>query len=76
MRGAIDYQYSWKFNLCYCDVINADGGTRTASINGGFLALAMALKRLPDLIIDKITVAISVGKVNGQIVDDLDYEMD
>ena len=81
LRGAIDLS-NIPGNSIYvdCDVINADGGTRTASINGGFLALAMALKkRLPDLIIDKkITpiAAISVGKVNGQIVDDLDYEMD
>jgi len=63
-----------------CDVINADGGTRTASINGGYLALALAIKkRLPELFDgNKITpiAAISVGKVNGEIVDDLDYEMD
>ena len=81
LRGAIDLS-NIPGNSIYvdCDVINADGGTRTASINGGFLALAIALKkRLPDLIIDKeITpiAAISVGKVNGKIVDDLDYEMD
>ncbi|MEC8048585.1 MAG: ribonuclease PH [Chloroflexota bacterium] len=81
LRGTIDLS-NIPGNSIYvdCDVINADGGTRTASINGGFLALAIALKkRLPDLIIDKeITpiAAISVGKVNGKIVDDLDYEMD
>ena len=81
LRGAVDLS-DIPGNSIYvdCDVINADGGTRTASINGGFLALALALKKkLPNLIIDKeITpiAAISVGKVNGQIVDDLDYEMD
>ena len=81
LRGTIDLS-NIPGNSIYvdCDVINADGGTRTASINGGFLALAIALKkRLPSLIIDKeITpiAAISVGKVNGEIVDDLDYEMD
>jgi len=63
-----------------CDVINADGGTRTASINGGFVAIALALKnKYPDLYKNKIlnpVGAISVGKVNGKIVDDLDYDQD
>ena len=63
-----------------CDVINADGGTRTASINGGFVAIALALKnKYPDLYKKNIlnpVGAISVGKVNGKIVDDLDYDQD
>jgi len=63
-----------------CDVINADGGTRTASINGGFVAIALALKnKYPDLYKNNIlnpVGAISVGKVNGKIVDDLDYDKD
>ena len=63
-----------------CDVINADGGTRTASINGGFVAIALALKnKYPDLYKNNIlnpVGAISVGKVNGKIVDDLDYDPD
>tara|TARA_B100000941_G_scaffold51140_1_gene32598 strand:- start:2163 stop:2843 length:681 start_codon:yes stop_codon:yes gene_type:complete len=81
LRGAIDL-LDITGNSIYvdCDVINADGGTRTASINGGFLALALALKkRFPHLITDNKIIpiaAISVGKVNGHIVDDLDYEMD
>ena len=81
LRGAVDLN-EIPGNSIYidCDVINADGGTRTASINGGYLALAMALrKRLPEIILEnKITpiAAISVGKVNGKIVEDLDYEMD
>ena len=72
LRGTIDLS-NIPGNSIYvdCDVINADGGTRTASINGGFLALAIALKKkLPNLIIDKeITpiAAISVGKVNGKL---------
>ena len=81
LRGALDLS-EIPGNSIYvdCDVINADGGTRTASINGGYLALAMALrKRLPEIVLEnKITpiAAISVGKVNGEIVEDLDYEMD
>ncbi|MFL2642632.1 MAG: ribonuclease PH [Dehalococcoidia bacterium] len=81
LRGAVDLN-EIPGNSIYidCDVINADGGTRTASINGGYLALAMALrKRLPEIVLEnKITpiAAISVGKVNGEIVEDLDYEMD
>lgn len=63
-----------------CDVINADGGTRTASINGGYIALALAFKnKHPNLYNDGILQpvgAISVGKVNGKIVDDLDYKQD
>ena len=63
-----------------CDVINADGGTRTASINGGYIALALAFKnKYPNLYNDGILQpvgAISVGKVNGKIVDDLDYKQD
>ena len=81
LRGALDLS-EIPGNSIYvdCDVINADGGTRTASINGGYLALAMALrKRLPEIVLEnkiKPIAAISVGKVNGKIVEDLDYEMD
>ena len=81
LRGSVDLN-EIPGNSIYvdCDVINADGGTRTASINGGYLALALALKKkLPEIILqNKLTpiAAISVGKVNGEIVEDLDYEMD
>lgn len=65
-----------------CDVIQADGGTRTASITGGFVALALALESLFD--IGKITrpalrdyiAAISVGLVGEQVLLDLDYSED
>lgn len=65
-----------------CDVIQADGGTRTASITGGFVALADLFKRMKqDKIIKKIPIsdfvsAISVGIVNNQILLDLEYEED
>ena len=65
-----------------CDVIQADGGTRTASITGSFMALADALRFLKDRgIIKKMPLrdfvaAVSVGVVNGEVVLDLDYEED
>ncbi|MDD5306410.1 MAG: ribonuclease PH [Deltaproteobacteria bacterium] len=65
-----------------CDVLQADGGTRTASITGGFVALALALDRLRKA--GKITspplkgllAAVSVGLVDGEILLDLDYRED
>ncbi len=65
-----------------CDVIQADGGTRTASVTGGYVALAIALNRLirggllpPDVLRTPVA-AISVGVVDGQPVLDLCYEED
>ncbi|OGP68814.1 MAG: ribonuclease PH [Deltaproteobacteria bacterium RBG_16_44_11] len=65
-----------------CDVIQADGGTRTASITGGFIALVELFKKLKlDGIVKNIPVsdyvsAISVGMVDNQILLDLEYEED
>jgi ribonuclease PH len=65
-----------------CDVIQADGGTRTASITGGFVALALALRQLKKSgALDRVPLsdfvaATSVGKVDGQILLDLAYEED
>jgi len=65
-----------------CDVLNADGGTRTASITGGALALRHALKKLVengklDAMPDILPVAaISVGMVGGTSCLDLDYAED
>jgi ribonuclease PH len=65
-----------------CDVIQADGGTRTASITGSFIALVdsvVKLKRggfIQALPINDLVAAISVGKVNNQLVLDLTYEED
>ncbi len=66
-----------------CDVLQADGGTRTLSVTGGFIALVDALrsivaelptaKRLP---IFESVAAVSVGMVGGQAVLDLDYQED
>ena len=65
-----------------CDVIQADGGTRTASITGSFVALGLALQRLIDAgtltsaPIRDFVAAISVGIVDGEPVLDLNYEED
>ena len=65
-----------------CDVIQADGGTRTASITGAWVALALAFKRLlnegflaQDPMKDALA-AVSCGKVAGEILLDLTYEED
>ncbi len=66
-----------------CDVLQADGGTRTASITGAFIALVDAVnsvaKQLPDPdkhpILDSIA-AVSVGIIDGKARLDLDYELD
>jgi ribonuclease PH len=61
-----------------CDVLQADGGTRTAAISGAYVALMDAVKSLPlakSPILDSIA-AVSVGIVNGQCVCDLDYVED
>jgi len=65
-----------------CDVIQADGGTRTASITGSFVALVDALNKMRDQkLIDEIPVsdyvaAVSVGIRGGRMLLDLDYEED
>jgi ribonuclease PH len=65
-----------------CDVLQADGGTRTASITGGYVALALAVRELMRR--EEITrnpihgqiAAVSVGIVSGAVVLDLDYSED
>ena len=65
-----------------CDVLQADAGTRTASITGGYVALAMALRdlaadgRVPDDLLSGSVAAVSVGMVDGQARLDLCYEED
>lgn len=65
-----------------CDVIQADGGTRTASITGGFVALVLALEKLhkagtiPVMPVTDYVAAISVGIVAGMPIVDLAYEED
>jgi ribonuclease PH len=65
-----------------CDVIQADGGTRTASITGGYVALALALQTLlragaiPERVYRTPVAAVSVGIVDGEPMLDLCYEED
>lgn len=64
-----------------CDVLEADGGTRTAAITGGYVALVQALASLPEFAAADVPVtnslaAVSVGIVDGRAVLDLDYEED
>jgi len=65
-----------------CDVLQADGGTRTASITVGCVALALALKKLLDdriisqMPLKHLVCGVSVGLVEGEALLDLDYEED
>jgi ribonuclease PH len=62
-----------------CDVLQADAGTRTASITGGYLALALALRKLGDAgggLLKESVAAVSVGLVDGEPRLDLCYEED
>ncbi|HEV3474145.1 MAG TPA: ribonuclease PH [Actinomycetota bacterium] len=65
-----------------CDVLQADGGTRTAAITGGYIALALAVRTLkeriglePDILSDSVA-AVSAGLVGGEALLDLSYEED
>lgn len=65
-----------------CDVLQADGGTRTASITGGFIALADAVRRavpgsrIGDGPLRDHVAAVSVGLIDDEVRLDLDYELD
>jgi ribonuclease PH len=65
-----------------CDVLQADGGTRTASINGGYVALALAIQGLKKTgqittqPIHSFVAAVSLGIKEGEILLDLDYNED
>ena len=83
LREAVDLKALGERTIWLdCDVINADGGTRTTSINGSYLALEMAVnkalknKRLEVNPIKCKVGSISVGKVKGIKLVDLDYKED
>ena len=83
LRGAVDLEALGERTITIdCDVLQADGGTRTASISGGFIALRMAVNKLLDsgvLSVDPIqhsVAAISVGIVDNEPMLDLCYKED
>lgn len=83
LRGAVDMKELGERSITVdCDVIQADGGTRTASITGGFIALALACQGLVRQgLLEKTPLhhyitAVSVGIVDGQGLLDLCYEED
>lgn len=83
LRAAVDLELLGERQLTVdCDVLQADGGTRTAAITGSYVAVALALQRLidngavpPETLRAPVT-AISVGVVDGKVLLDLDYAED
>lgn len=78
LRGVVDTVALGERTVTLdCDVLQADGGTRTASVTGGYVALAIALRRrgLERALVARIA-AVSVGLVEGQPLLDLDYSED
>lgn len=83
LRGVIDLDKLGERTIKVdCDVLQADGGTRTASITGGFIAMALALKKIRKQgLIDEIPLtdfvaAISVGIYKEKLMIDLNYAED
>lgn len=83
LRSAVDLQALGERTVWVdCDVIEADGGTRTAAVTGGYLALHLALRRLhqrrelKQLPLPRRVAAVSVGIVNGVALLDLDFSED
>lgn len=78
LRGVVDTTVLGERTITIdCDVLQADGGTRTASVTGGYVALAIALHRrgLERALTSRIA-AVSVGIVEGTALLDLDYPED
>jgi ribonuclease PH len=78
LRGVVDTSVLGERTITIdCDVLQADGGTRTASITGGWVALALALRRRGmERAIRGQMAAVSVGIVEGALLLDLDYSED
>ena len=77
LRAAVDLQTVGENTIKIdCDVIQADGGTRTAAITGGCVALMDALSLLGESVSTKFVSAVSVGIVDGEPVLDLEYVED
>jgi len=83
IRGVVDFKALGERTIYIdCDVLEADGGTRCASITGGFVALKLALNRLvtegklPSVPLTQSVAAVSCGIVDGTALLDLDYPED
>jgi ribonuclease PH len=83
LRGVVDFEGLGERTIYIdCDVLQADGGTRCASITGGFVALELALQRLvaegklPAVPLNGTVAAVSCGVVGGIPLLDLDYPED
>jgi len=83
LRAAVNLELLGERQLTVdCDVLQADGGTRTAAITGGYVAVALALRRLmerglvPPEVLRTPVAAVSVGVVDGVPLLDLDYTED
>ncbi len=82
LRSSLDLKLLGEKSITIdCDVLNADGGTRTASITGGYIALKIALKKIFDEKKLKAQIltpvaATSIGIVKGNVLLDLDYKED
>ncbi|MGE4276196.1 MAG: ribonuclease PH [Lawsonibacter sp.] len=83
LRAAVDLEKLGERTITVdCDVLQGDGGTRTASVTGGFVALGLACRnlveqgQLPELPLNTGVAAISAGIVNDQLLLDLCYEED
>ena len=83
LRSIVDLQLLGERQIIIdCDVLQADGGTRTAAITGGYVALAIAIRKLekknliPNGVLLDSLAAVSVGVVGGKPMLDLDYALD
>jgi len=83
LRGVVDLTKMGERSIKIdCDVIQADGGTRTAAITGGFIALALAFQKLktngviPAIPLTDSVAAVSVGKFGNDLLLDLCYAED
>ncbi len=77
LRGVVDMQKLGERSVTLdCDVLQADGGTRCASITGACVALGLALGPDIDKVLRERIAAVSVGVVDGEVRLDLSYEED
>ena len=83
LRSVVDLEKMKDISICIdCDVIQADGGTRTASITGGFVALYLAIEKLrkeEKLLVNPImdfVAAVSCALYQGEAILDVDYVED